>query len=633
MAANALILRPEANPEVLAALREYHLHVQAGDWLVEKDGGRFFKIAGFVVEEHRKPPHRVMVSLHDRYRCKEEEADGHFSDGTPWRWAGYGTVEPHRLVREFVPLGTLGATPEEALATPIEELHALITRELADADPAASTDTALTVSGGQARTIALAEALRAKEGRVLAAQALIQRKVAAAMQGMAALQKQVAYLNKVIEVGSLYLGLGEEVTVLREGPHAAATTPLVIMQRLRYMDEEVGIEAGYREDKYASIRWDNLEQFDEWVLRPGNLDRLIPFERGLLGLRATRRQSNRQDTWGRTQENALNRVVYLLVKNGDAAYRVAPALGIGNRLYPKLGEFAALEERVAAGRKGRLDTDTAESLIFDYKKVMALVQGMIDRAPLLGPFPHEINIFDPDTYQGLLDFNRDAELALTTGRPPFRQWQQAGNARIVKGSRVFLGPYDYGRWGEYSGYGNRFAFYAHKDRYPGPPDPGVYPVEERLEPADEKFATQWVARIFYNPGGLVYSGWGDYMGHERTRRVGFRLATDDQNLLHYDELTVGELEAYINDPTEREQYLEMLPTLFAVRKHLVAERTHEATFAGQLALREKLPVGEVLEALRWWKDRVSIKRSLRDDDAKAWRMIIRKVRNKAWEGE
>ena len=192
---------------------------------------------------------------------------------------------------------------------------------------------------------------------------------------------------------------------------------------------------------------------------------------------------------------------------------------------------------------------------------------------------------------------------------------------------------DYGRWGEYSGYGNRFAFYAHKDRYPGPPDPGVYPVEERLEPADEKFATQWVARIFYNPGGLVYSGWGDYMGHERTRRVGFRLATDDQNLLHYDELTVGELEAYINDPTEREQYLEMLPTLFAVRKHLVAERTHEATFAGQLALREKLPVGEVLEALRWWKDRVSIKRSLRDDDAKAWRMIIRKVRNKAWEGE
>ena len=647
----ALISQVEQDRRIRAALEKEHLgDLQVGDVLIGNDG-RLFRVASFSWVERNSKGHQARIHL---------DTENYASQGPGWHH--YGDTGAAAVYAKYA---RLGMSAEEADATPIQDLYDGMKRALADVDSTQSAETAIQVSGGAARAGALVRVLEDKRNRVIAARRLIERAVERAMFGIEAVKKQLEYLYKVIEVGDLYLGLSETITVLREGPHAQELTPLTFMQRIRYMDEEVGIEAGYRDDKYATIRHDNIGNFDAWVLTRDNIDRLIPFERGVLALRPTRRRTDNPNPWEAMDDDRRNRRIYLLVKNGKAIYRLTPALVIHGHLYPKLGEFEMFEraaqgeqvpdpERPDQMRDGKVywhgsnvRQDEAERKVFDFKKTLALFQGLLDRANVLGPFPVPINFFDADSYAdtGLIAFNRDAELAVSTGRPRFRDWQRAGNARLKPGDRVFLaddpsygGRYGYGQ-DKYSSYGQHFTYYA--NNYPRPPREGVYPlhavdpkhVTKEDSALPKSWHTHWVGRILYNPGDEVgVSGW-EWNPHKRTRNISFMLAANDSGLLNYDELTIAEIEAYIDDPTERGDYLEMLPVLFGVRKLLKAERDHEYVYATQLAEREKLPLGEVLDALRWWKTRTTVKRSLRDDDAKAWRMVIRKVRNKAWEGE
>ena len=643
----ALIPQVEQDRRIRAALDKEHLgDLQVGDVLIDSDG-RLFRVANFSWKEQNSKGRQARVHL--------DMQDHH---GQRPGWHHYGDIEAREVYNKYA---RLGVSAEQADAIPIQDLYDDMKLALADVDSTRSAETAIQVSGGAARAGALVRVLEDKRNRVVSAQRLIKRAVERAMHGIGALKKQLDYLYKVIEVGDLYLGLSETITVLREGPHAQELTPLVFMQRIRYMDEEVGIEAGYRDDEYATIRHDNIGAFDAWVLTRDNIDRLIPFERGVLALRPTQRQTDKANPWEAMDDNSRNRRIYLLVKNGKAIYRLTPALVIHGHLYPKLGEFEQVEraakgERVedpahpAEMRDGKvwwpartIHQEEAAKKVFDYKKVLALFQGLLDRANVLGPFPVPINFFDADSYAdtGLIAFNRDAELAVSTGRPRFRDWQRAGNARLKPGDRVFLaddpsynGRYGYGQ-DKYSSYGNHFLYFA--NNYPRPPREGVYPLlalDPKHQPSpDDRYKPKWIGRILYNPGDEVgMSNW-EWNPHRRTKQISFRIEPNDPGLLNYDELTIAEIEAYIDDPTERRDYLEMLPVLFGVRKRLKAERDHEYVYATQLAEREKLPLGEVLDALRWWKNRTTIKRSLRDDDAKAWRMVIRKVRNKAWEGE
>lgn len=73
---------------------------------------------------------------------------------------------------------------------------------------------------------------------------------------------------------SLYAGLTEDAVQCCDGEPAGFTEKLRVMQRRLYMDEEclLNYEAG-------GMTLRNVEDFDRWLVKPENRDRVLPFPR------------------------------------------------------------------------------------------------------------------------------------------------------------------------------------------------------------------------------------------------------------------------------------------------------------------------------------------------------------------
>jgi hypothetical protein len=145
--------------------------------------------------------------------------------------------------------------------------------------------------------------------------------------------------------------------------------------------------------------------------------------------------------------------------------------------------------------------------------------------------------------------------------------------------------------------------------------------------------------IRYNPGDEVREGWGRYGSHGRKNTVGFRIDPEhDEWLFNYDELTIDDINFYLTERVERANYATMMPFLYELRHHLQQELDWEREFTKVLGLRlsaqlgGQLPAGVDMdalaqEAIRWYKlEKVKLKRSLTDQDAKALSMVEQRVR-------
>ena len=78
----------------------------------------------------------------------------------------------------------------------------------------------------------------------------------------------------------LYLGRYSDIVDIALGEPAPDDVPVSIRQRVLYMDRELAYE---RRD--LDFTMNNIGQFDDWLARPGRIDRILPEQKGIVCLR------------------------------------------------------------------------------------------------------------------------------------------------------------------------------------------------------------------------------------------------------------------------------------------------------------------------------------------------------------
>lgn len=477
--------------------------------------------------------------------------------------------------------------------------------------------------------------------------------------------KQIKKIMRVITTIELYLGIDEEIFQIQEGEKAPEDTPISFRQMVLYMDEEVA------DTEEGGMDFQDIEKFDEWLLLNGNYKKLLPEIKGVLVFRPRRYDKEYANPAENAEMNMLNRITYLFIRNGDCLYRIySDKIKIQPRLFPKKHELMEMLDKIKNDNsyfsKERAEEEFEDSM-YQYKKRAVLLQGLVDRTEILHPMPPKLSIFNMDAAKGMFNFIYDDEASLPDGRLSFWEWVKESNKKIEHGSRIVLTG-EYGRYGEKDS--DRIFRYMHESNLPPNPNKGVYEVERFMEKGrmraysdniskykddTEKYPNFKVFNEYKNRGGdmmseftydiaehltirhnpkdRVYGGWGSYEASERKNKIRWKIYADDAFVLNYDQISLSDINFYLENRTDRKNYLKMMPLLRELKKWRLIELANEREFVKmvvQVVCSEKVIDPDFLEvkvwdAVAWWKFKNQIKRPIDKDDSKALRMIKKKI--------
>ncbi len=415
------------------------------------------------------------------------------------------------------------------------------------------------------------------------------------------MMEKVGEIQRVVRTIELYAGINEDLVQIQEGFNAPEQTPLSLRQLVIFMDEEVG---SWRNDGFD---YSNVEDFDEWLKDPKNLNRVCPDLKCVVAFRPRRKSKEYNDPVANAVQNQWNRETYFLIRNGSNLYRI-------------FTENLQLGKKMFLGAQEMTEKLSPEDLDL-YRRQAMFIQGLIDRTDVFKPVPSEVNIFKPNTYQGWLKLVFDYDGVLTDGRPSFKEWKEEVNSLIQVGSRVAVSP----TWLE--GMGSRRDIdyimnertqrnYASRWNCPKPPfDPGVVTTEPGF--------TGWDFSFKYFPGGETHSWTGS---SERKNKISFGFDRSDL-LLNYDAISLDEVEYYLNDRRHRESYVTMLPLLESIKQARLKEIEWEGSFVRLIQARTGHNPETIWEVVEWWKLKNKWKRPIIKDDAKAIRMIEKRLKS------
>lgn len=489
--------------------------------------------------------------------------------------------------------------------------------------------------------------------RVEAAKSLLEHRKDQMMAMANKMRKFIKKLNRLIYSIELYMGINEELNQFGIGTPAPAEDPICFRQRLLFMDVEIGDPC----DDLKGIDFNNIEKFDEWLMKYNtywgklNYELLIPESKCVVIFKV--REKNKEYTsnpWVNFKMNTENNYTYILIRNGENIYRVYADITMGAKLFPDQEELNELVDRMNGDWRPDSDTfkwtsgrqqdmEKAEDVIERYKLNMILLQGIIERTPCFPEHAQTTSIFNPSGYEGKIRFVYDATLSkqLPAGVPTFSEWQKIVSQDIQEGSRVFVMGRLYnwaGKWSNKSDESRFFKVYYSEHSVPNKPGNGIFQVycEKNVkryrdnEPHD-------VLYIKYNPGGETSHGWSDdrdWDDRARKNRVSWAIYRNDNFIFNWDFIKrdqLKELEFYIYTRIGRENYLDYIPLLLSLFKEKQKEIASEDDFI-KLALQQAgrdsdldFPLG--IKIMDWWKLKNKWKRALTVDDAKALRMIVK----------
>ncbi len=102
-------------------------------------------------------------------------------------------------------------------------------------------------------------------------------------------------------------------------------------------------------------------------------------------------------------------------------------------------------------------------------------------------------------------------------------------------------------------------------------------------------------------------------------------------MLNYDAMSFEDIDFYLNSRLNRRHYLSMMPLLHQIKKQRLEELKWESSFVQMMVGQVSKKISgidveaNVWECINWWKLKNKWKRPIRKDDAKALRMIEKKV--------
>lgn len=139
---------------------------------------------------------------------------------------------------------------------------------------------------------------------------------------------------------SLYAGLTEDIVKCRDGEPAAFHEKLRVMQRMFYMDEECLLNY-----QHGGMTFDKIEQFDAWLAKDENLNRVLPSPRCLIAMRVRRKSLDRgwdgsiRSLFINMNMEAADKATFLYIRNGEQLYRLSSELEFGESIFPDRAEF------------------------------------------------------------------------------------------------------------------------------------------------------------------------------------------------------------------------------------------------------------------------------------------------------
>lgn len=463
---------------------------------------------------------------------------------------------------------------------------------------------------------------------------------------IAIFSKEMQKIMKVIGMIELYMGIEEELYQLTSGEPADINEPLVLRQLVIFADEEVG------NCDNGGIDYTQLDKFDEWLIENNRYKDILPELRGIVALKPRRYEKEySSNAIENAMMNVWNHQTYFLIRNGDNVYRIcSPNMGIGETMFPKKSELEKLnnpfdkdEHKFSTKeQKERKIEEHQEQFNDKYMKMMLFIQGLLDRTEIFQPIQSGIKVTDIENSGLRLIY--DAEPSLTDGRLYYAEWVKEINSNVGRGSRIILSP----TWGRnsyndndnhnYKSYGRIVEgfvpYYANHYRCPGFPQDGLYELDEISTDIwkDNKRIDIKVPVIRFMPDEKI---WGDDGLQNRKVRITWALS-ENSKFLNYDRICLDDIEYYLNSRLERKNYLEMLPILRTIKKHLIAEQLKENDFKLMLKgmmmkeYRQHMTDSEmdksINDAIDWWKYKNIWKRPITKDDKKAVRMIQQKLK-------
>ena len=449
-------------------------------------------------------------------------------------------------------------------------------------------------------------ALREAHNELMRKRADLERLTDEVKNSLNIIKKELQQKQKVLYILELFMGIHEEIIELKEGTNAPENTPLTLFQQILYMDEEVGIW-----DDGEGLDFKSIDKFDEWIVK--EYKRFLHQLKSICVFKIRRDSKDYGDPFINMSFNEENKKTYFLIRNGDQLCRIWSDITVSKRLFPTKNEYQALYEewKTWTDAKEKLQ-DYHESYLYG----LLAMQGIIERTEVLGSeLRKHINFmrFDglPDEWIKLIR-DDEPEFWITDGKPSWQDYIKANRATIGIGTRIILSTREHS-----------FRLNSNKDSddwRASPFRPGSPPSRREVYVVDDVEEGIYHGKLF-----IIHYSPAEYW-MERKRKVCFRLYSDE--ILNFDKITLEDAEYYESNRLYRKNYLSLLSTIHWIKLIRKEEQSLEFEFtkfiAGKLGW-DEFGYPEIRRAIDWWKLKNMWKRDLTVDEAKAVRMILKKL--------
>ncbi len=428
---------------------------------------------------------------------------------------------------------------------------------------------------------------------------------------ISAQNKIIRRLNAIVFTLKLYAGINETVKQIQSGQHADDSEPIYLNQLRRYMDEEVG------DPSNGGLSFDNIDAFDNWLLKKNaflkcmNYELLLPQKKSVRIMRVRRTPSEKytKDIWNNQWEIGLELRTYILIRNGENIYTIDSAMSFQDRLFPNEKELTSIMNET--------DEDKKFEALEKYKNGMILMQGLIDRTTIFGELYGKVSFLKLESQESgkvVFQYEIDDNNLITDGTKTFLDFLNTDE--IKKGDRILINNPDIGYQGE-----RLFRSYHRSSYLPNSPETGIYKLE---------WSNEYHTLYFkYLPSDNTYSWTEGYT--PRKNKISFKIKPSDRNIVNIDRVSHRDLdwiESMFYDRRDRKQYLRVHGLLQALKTYKKIELEEERSFMLLIVQTVKCTELEALDAIHWWKTKNMHKRALSVDDKKAFRMIVKYLKNK-----
>ncbi len=406
------------------------------------------------------------------------------------------------------------------------------------------------------------------------------------------LQDMISIVQEKLFTIELYAGIHETVRQFRSGAPAGVDDKLTIFQRMVYMDEEslLDYQAG-------GMDYQSVDEWDEWLARPENLARVMPFSKTMMIARIRRFNKDREthtisDMFVNINAEKADKKTFIYIRNGENLFRIDTAIDFGSKAFPDSKNIDLTEEMVfevfcsevrriipareaeAEGNKSRLgykwhklnptsvfyDDATAKmkSELDAFRRFGLILQGLFDRSDLLKP-SHAVKLWDNESFTQNVRLILDSDRTLYSGETPdFESYRENLNAQATADS-VFIGQKDYWMRREAEKENERQrkdyriknpTFYK-RFRPEGDPGPALMGVGVSMR------------------GGKVsfhWEKWSETRGGDRLVQKSISVPLSE--MLNISAYRKGDFKRFFADPRTRERYIQWAPLLLGAEEYL-----------------------------------------------------------------